>query len=38
MREVIVRDVVVAVGLSLGIYLVFTRLLGIVLPAGVLPL
>jgi putative tricarboxylic transport membrane protein len=37
-REVIVRDVVVAVGLSVAIYLVFTRLLGIALPAGVLPL
>lgn len=37
-REVIVRDLVTAVGLSVGIYLVFTRLLGIVLPAGVLPL
>jgi putative tricarboxylic transport membrane protein len=37
-REVIVRDVSTAVGLSLGIYLLFTRLLGIVLPAGVLPL
>ncbi|WP_460494705.1 tripartite tricarboxylate transporter TctB family protein [Dactylosporangium cerinum] len=37
-RAVIVRDLVTAVGLSLGIYLVFTRLLGIVLPAGVLPL
>ena len=32
------RDVVVAVGLSVAIYLVFTRLLGIALPAGVLPL
>jgi putative tricarboxylic transport membrane protein len=37
-REVIVRDVLVAIGLSVGIYLLFTRLLGIVLPAGVLPL
>ncbi|MEU8075092.1 tripartite tricarboxylate transporter TctB family protein [Catellatospora citrea] len=37
-REVIVRDLLVAVGLSTGIYLLFTRLLGIVLPAGVLPL
>ncbi|WP_203688415.1 tripartite tricarboxylate transporter TctB family protein [Catellatospora coxensis] len=37
-REVVVRDLAVAVGLSVGIYLVFTRLLGIVLPAGVLPL
>jgi putative tricarboxylic transport membrane protein len=37
-REVIVRDLVVAVGLSVAIYLVFTRLLGISLPAGVLPL
>lgn len=38
LREVIVRDLCVAIGLSLGIYLAFTRLLGIVLPAGVLPL
>ena len=37
-REVIVRDLVTAIVLALGIYLVFTRLLGIVLPAGVLPL
>ncbi|MEU4626453.1 tripartite tricarboxylate transporter TctB family protein [Actinoplanes sp. NPDC023801] len=37
-REVIVRDLATAAGLSLGIYLIFTRLLGIVLPAGVLPL
>jgi putative tricarboxylic transport membrane protein len=37
-RAVIVRDLVTAVALSVGIYLVFTRLLGIVLPAGVLPL
>jgi putative tricarboxylic transport membrane protein len=37
-REVIVRDVATAVCLSVGIYLLFTRLLGIVLPAGVLPL
>ena len=37
-REVIVRDVSVAIGLSLAIYFVFTRLLGIALPAGVLPL
>jgi putative tricarboxylic transport membrane protein len=37
-RDVIVRDLVVAVALSLGIYLAFTRLLGISLPAGVLPL
>ncbi|GIE35853.1 hypothetical protein Ait01nite_088980 [Actinoplanes italicus] len=37
-REVIVRDLATAVGLSVGIYLLFTRLLGIVLPAGVLPL
>ncbi len=37
-RAVIVRDLATAVGLSLGIYLVFTRLLGITLPAGVLPL
>jgi putative tricarboxylic transport membrane protein len=38
LREVILRDVLVALGLSLAIYLAFTRLLGIVLPAGVLPL
>lgn len=37
-REVVIRDVSVAIGLSLAIYLVFTRLLGIALPAGVLPL
>ncbi|GAA1360677.1 tripartite tricarboxylate transporter TctB family protein [Catellatospora chokoriensis] len=37
-REVVFRDLLVAAGLSVGIYLVFTRLLGIVLPAGVLPL
>ncbi len=37
-REVIVRDASVAIGLSLGIYLVFTKLLGISLPAGVLPI
>ncbi|HEV7707651.1 MAG TPA: tripartite tricarboxylate transporter TctB family protein [Asanoa sp.] len=37
-REVIVRDVIVGVVLSLTIYLAFTKLLGIVLPAGVLPL
>lgn len=37
-RRVLLRDVAVAVGLSLGIYLVFTRLLGIALPSGVLPL
>ncbi|WP_327003470.1 tripartite tricarboxylate transporter TctB family protein [Dactylosporangium sp. NBC_01737] len=37
-RAVIVRDLVTAAALSVGIYLVFTRLLGIVLPAGVLPL
>ena len=38
LREVIVRDVAVAVVLSLAIYLAFTQLLGISLPAGVLPL
>ncbi|MET7398680.1 tripartite tricarboxylate transporter TctB family protein [Dactylosporangium sp. NPDC005572] len=38
LREVIVRDLVTAVALALTIYLVFTRLLGIALPAGVLPL
>lgn len=37
-REVIIRDVCVGIGLALGIYLTFTRVLGIVLPAGVLPL
>jgi putative tricarboxylic transport membrane protein len=37
-RETVVRDAAVAVGLSLAIYLTFTKLLGIVLPAGVLPL
>lgn len=37
-RAVIVRDLSTAIGLSLAIYLVFTRLLGIALPAGVLPL
>jgi putative tricarboxylic transport membrane protein len=37
-RDAIVRDLVVAMVLSLGIYLAFTRLLGISLPAGVLPL
>lgn len=38
LREVVVRDACVAVGLSVGIYLAFTRLLDISLPAGVLPL
>jgi putative tricarboxylic transport membrane protein len=37
-REVVVRDAAVAAALSLAIYLVFTRLLDISLPAGVLPL
>ena len=37
-RRVIVRDLIVAAALSVAIYLCFTRLLGIVLPAGVLPL
>jgi len=37
-RQVIVRDTVVGIVLSLTIYLSFTKLLGIVLPAGVLPL
>jgi len=37
-RERITRDAIVAIGLSVGIYLVFTRLLGIGLPSGVLPL
>lgn len=36
--RVVVRDLTVAVVLALAIYLGFTRLLGIVLPAGVLPL
>jgi putative tricarboxylic transport membrane protein len=35
---VLARDITVAVGLSLGIYFVFTRLLGVYLPPGVLPL
>jgi len=38
LREVVVRDAIVAVALSVAIYLAFTRLLGISLPAGVLPL
>jgi putative tricarboxylic transport membrane protein len=38
LRGTILRDAVIAVGLALAIYLVFTRLLGISLPAGVLPL
>ncbi|MDQ7905099.1 tripartite tricarboxylate transporter TctB family protein [Phytohabitans sp. ZYX-F-186] len=37
-RAVILRDVVVALGLSFAIYLAFTRFLDIQLPAGVLPL
>jgi putative tricarboxylic transport membrane protein len=37
-REVVLRDASTAVGLSVLIYLVFTRLLDIALPAGVLPL
>ncbi|WP_173082441.1 tripartite tricarboxylate transporter TctB family protein [Phytohabitans rumicis] len=37
-REVILRDIVVALGLSLVIYLAFTRFLDIQLPAGVLPI
>jgi putative tricarboxylic transport membrane protein len=37
-RGAILRDAIVAIGLSLVIYLVFTRLLGIGLPSGVLPL
>jgi putative tricarboxylic transport membrane protein len=37
-RQVIVRDAIVGVVLSVTIYLSFTKLLGIVLPAGVLPL
>ncbi|MFC5730168.1 MULTISPECIES: tripartite tricarboxylate transporter TctB family protein [Nocardioides] len=35
---VLARDVTVAVGLSVGVYFVFTRLLGVYLPPGVLPL
>ncbi|GIF74462.1 tripartite tricarboxylate transporter TctB family protein [Asanoa siamensis] len=37
-REVIARDAIVGLALSLTVYLAFTKLLGIVLPAGVLPL
>jgi putative tricarboxylic transport membrane protein len=37
-REVLVRDAATSVLLALLIYLVFTRLLDIALPAGVLPL
>lgn len=37
-REVVVRDTAVAIGLPVVIYLLFTRVLGITLPAGVLPL
>lgn len=37
-REVILRDTVVALGLSLVVYVAFTRLLDIQLPAGVLPI
>jgi putative tricarboxylic transport membrane protein len=37
-RDSMVRDASVAIGLSLAIYLVFTRLLSIALPSGVLPL
>ena len=37
-REVLVRDVVTAATISLGIYLLSTRMLGLSLPAGVLPL
>lgn len=37
-REVILRDAAVALGLSLVIYLAFTRFLDIQLPAGVLPI
>jgi putative tricarboxylic transport membrane protein len=38
LREVILRDALVAIGLSLTIYLAFTRLLDISLPQGVFPL
>lgn len=34
----LVRDVVVGIGLSLLVYLMFTRLLGVFLPQGVFPL
>jgi putative tricarboxylic transport membrane protein len=37
-REVILRDAVVALGLSLAVYVSFTRFLDIQLPAGVLPI
>jgi putative tricarboxylic transport membrane protein len=37
-REVVLRDVTVAIVLPVVIYLLFTRVLGIMLPAGVLPL
>lgn len=36
--RVLARDITVAVALSIGIFLVFTRLLGTYLPSGVLPL
>jgi putative tricarboxylic transport membrane protein len=36
--RVLVRDAVVGIGLSLGVYLLFTGALGVSLPAGVLPL
>ncbi|NUT32706.1 MAG: hypothetical protein HOV79_06485 [Hamadaea sp.] len=36
--RIVLRDLAIAVALALAIYLGFTRLLGIVLPAGVLPL
>jgi putative tricarboxylic transport membrane protein len=37
-REVVVRDAAVAVVLPVVVYLLFTKVLGITLPAGVLPL
>jgi putative tricarboxylic transport membrane protein len=37
-REVILRDAVVGLGLSLVVYVAFTRFLDIQLPAGVLPI
>lgn len=36
--RVLVRDIVVGIGLTLGVYLLFTGVLGVSLPAGVLPL
>ena len=36
--RLLVRDIVVGIGLSLGVYLLFTGALGVSLPPGVLPL